>query len=201
MAHHTSITDFNRSHPLQVRLWGGKAIILWAIFICPLSSFAQSGALDLSFGTNGKVITAIGNADDAAYAVVIQTDGKIVAAGYSSNSSYYDFALIRYNTDGTLDTTFGTNGKVTTNFGGWGSCISSAAIQSDGKIVAVGYYGQSGYTYIAIARYNPNGSLDSSFDGDGKVIDSIGVYSSDRAQSIAIQCDGKFVAGGWTDTG
>src|SRR5206468_4572273 len=77
----------------------------------------SAGALDTSFGTGGKVTTAIGSDNDQAYGVAIQSDGKIVAAGYSFNGSNNDFALARYTTAGALDTTFGTGGKVTTAIG------------------------------------------------------------------------------------
>ena len=76
---------------------------------------AADGDLDTTFGTGGKVTTAIGS-DDAASSVAIQSDGKIVAAGYSS-TVVNDFALVRYNTDGSLDTSFDSDGKVTTAIG------------------------------------------------------------------------------------
>ena len=98
-----------------------KKITLATILTFSLSNlqspaWAADGDLDTTFGTGGKVTTAIGSFDSA-YSVVLQSDGKIVAAGYSYNGSNYDFAVVRYNIDGSLDTTFDTDGKVTTAIG------------------------------------------------------------------------------------
>ena len=83
---------------------------------------SSSGPLDGKFGKGGKVTTPIGTIDDEAHALAIQSDGKLVAAGYSNTGSVsspvYEFALVRYNIDGSLDTTFGTDGVVTTNING-----------------------------------------------------------------------------------
>ena len=114
------------------------------IATCALSLFSTAnpananGSLDTSFDTDGKVTTAIGSSRDAAQSVAIQSDGKIVAAGYSNNGSNYEFALARYNTDGSLDTSFDTDGKVTTAIGSSNDYAQSVAIQSDGKIVEEG---------------------------------------------------------------
>ena len=117
--------------------------------------------------------------------MAIQADGKIVVAG----SSRRNFALARYNSNGSLDTSFDGDGKLTTDFGGWDEA-SSMAIQADGKIVVAG----SSRDNFALARYNSNGSLDTSFDGDGKLtIDFGGI---DMAHSMAIQADGKIVVAG-----
>ena len=101
----------------------------------------RDGTLDPSFGNGGKVVTAIGTvrASDEARAVAIQADGKIVVAGHSaSNVSGLDFALVRYNADGSLDAGFGTGGKVVTSLGPSTDRIHAIAIQADGKIVAAG---------------------------------------------------------------
>ena len=114
---------------------------------------AAEGDLDTSFDSDGKVTTDIGGIDNRARSVAIQSDGKIVAAGYSNPGSNYDFTLARYNTDGTLDTSFGTNGKVATAIGGSDDVAYSVAIQSDGKIVAAGYnYNGSNFKF-ALVRY------------------------------------------------
>ena len=78
-----------------------------------------AGDLDLTFGVSGKVTTAFGASQDYGYSVAVQSDGKIVVAGSSSNGSNDDFAVARYNTNGTLDTSFDGDGKVTTAFGGY----------------------------------------------------------------------------------
>ena len=124
--------------------------------------------------------------------MAIDADGKILAGGVSKVGFYTDFTLARYNTNGSLDTTFDTDGIVTTSFGSEYDDIKSIAIDADGKIVAGGYTNTSNNLMFAIARYNSDGSLDSSFDGDGKVTTPGGDYLN----SIAIQSDGMIVAGG-----
>ena len=99
----------------------------------------RSGSLDTTFGESGKVNTPIGSSDDNANALGIQSDGKIVAAGSSYNGSNYDFALVRYNENGSLDTGFGAGGKVTTPIGTGHDVAIALCIQSDGRIVAAGY--------------------------------------------------------------
>src|SRR5262245_16945359 len=93
------------------------AILLLLLLATPNSVQATPGNLDPGFGTGGKVTTAIGTVDDAAYSIAVQSDGKLVAAGYTNNGAQDTFGLARYNTDGSLDTTFGTGGKVSTSFG------------------------------------------------------------------------------------
>ena len=100
-------------------------------------------------------------------AVALQADGKIVAVGIARRHRRLDFALARYNPNGSLDTTFSGDGKQTTDFGGGVDEATAVAIQADGKIVAVGTRRRRGGDF-ALARYNPNGSLDTSFSGDGK---------------------------------
>ena len=114
---------------------------------------AADGDLDTSFGSDGKVTTAIGSGGDYAESVAIQSDGKIVAAGFSYNGSNNDFALVRYNTDGTLDTSFDSDGKVTTAIGSSDEQALSVAIQSDGKIVVAGYSNNGSNDDFALVRY------------------------------------------------
>jgi uncharacterized delta-60 repeat protein len=154
--------------------------------------YNTNGSLDTAFGTGGMVTTAIGVSNDYAYSVALQADGKIVVAGHSYNGANDDFALVRYNADGSLDASFGVGGKVTTAFGSAGDFGYSVALQSDGKIVVAGRGGSS--FDFALARYNANGSLDTSFDGDGKVTTNLG--ADDRGYSVAFQSDGKIVVAG-----
>ncbi len=159
-----------------------------------LVRYNADGSLDNSFGAGGKVITVLGSA--VIYEIAIQADGKIIAAGYrDNNQTIYDFTLARYNPNGSLDVSFGTGGIVTTDFGGY-DIATSVAVQTDGKIVAGGYYcsDELCFSSFAIARYNADGSLDASFDTDGKVITNFNGYGS--AYSVAIQTDGKIVAVG-----
>jgi len=165
-----------------------------------------AGSLDPSFGQGGKVTTDFNGNRDQAFDVAFQPDGKIVAVGSAivNAAQQSDFALARYNSDGSLDTAFGSGGKVTTDFGGDDDAVS-VAIQSDGKIVAVGgtcrnsalgctIMTGSGYDY-AIARYNTNGTLDGGFGSGGQVITDFN-GGLDFASSVVIQHDGKIVVGG-----
>jgi uncharacterized delta-60 repeat protein len=166
-----------------------------------LARYDSDGSLDTTFDSDGKVTTDFGGDYDGAFSVAIQIDGKIVVAGGSDNSSSRnDFALARYESNGNLDTTFDGDGKVTTDFGGNDEGAKSVAIQSDGKIVVAGHSGNIGSTDFQLARYNSNGSLDTTFDGDGKVTTTVGSAAS-RAISVAIQSDGKIVVAGRSDNG
>jgi uncharacterized delta-60 repeat protein len=162
-----------------------------------LIRYNNDGSLDNNFGIGGKVTTAIGNSYDDGYCVALQSDGKILVAGTSDSSSSYDFSIVRYNSDGSLDNAFGIGGKVTTDFAGgcsdWGYSI---AIQIDGKILVAGSHTTGGNrAYFALARYNSNGSLDNTFGVGGQVTTAIGDYY-DFSYSVAIQSDGKIVVAG-----
>ena len=165
--------------------------------------YNPDGSLDNSFG-GGIVNTPIGNSQDIAHSVAIQTDGKIVVAGSTCSGvgtfgcTGFSFAVVRYNPDGSLDTSFNGTGIVSTPAGNSDSGASDLAIQADGKIVVAGisgnfHAGGSGNGNFAIVRYNPDGSLDTSFNSSGKVITQVGY-----ARSVAIQADGKIVAAGST---
>src|SRR5688572_1161432 len=129
--------------------------------------------------------------DDLAHAIAIQSDGRIVAAGLANPG---DFGLVRYNTDGSLDTTFGIGGKVTTDFSGRFDSAAALAIQSDRKIVVVGEaYVASPLDISGLARYNSDGSLDMTFGVAGKVLADFEGWGA-GANALAIQTDGKIVA-------
>ncbi|HEX9989325.1 MAG TPA: hypothetical protein VGE45_12710 [Chloroflexia bacterium] len=165
-----------------------------------LSRYTTSGNLDTGFSGDGKVITEFVYGGEIS-AVAIQSDGKIVAAGGSGGSST-NFTLVRYTTNGSLDTSFSGDGKVTTDFGGNADRARGVAIQSDGKIVAGGTAGSDdspdGNLNFALARYTTNGSLDTSFSGDGKVTTDFGSASYDVGRGVALQSDGKIVVVGCT---
>jgi len=168
-----------------------------------IARYNTNGSLDATFGTGGKVITDFGTDDDEAYAIVIQKDNKMVVAGFTDTGggfSSYDSALARYNTDGSLDTSFGVGGKVITDFGTIYDTTFALAIQKDNKIVACGYTftGNTQFDF-GLARYNTDGSLDTSFGVGGKVITDFG--PDDFAFGVAIQKDNKIVASGLTHTG
>jgi uncharacterized delta-60 repeat protein len=133
-----------------------------------LARYNPDGSLDNTFDGDGKVTTDFLGFFDQAYAVSIQQDGKIVVAG-EAGSGISNMALSRYNTDGSLDNTFGAGGypgggKVVTT---WTtpSFARSVNIESNGKIVVAGYYTYGGTSSVALTRYNPDGTLDNSFNG------------------------------------
>lgn len=165
-----------------------------------LARYTPDGSLDPGFGSGGKVRTDFGGLDFG-YALAIQADGKtIVAGGRFTSDDRLDFALARYNPDGSLDSSFGAGGKVVTDVQNLqrADYATGLAIQADGKIVAVGsiFAGGPGRNWdFAIARYNPNGSLDSSFGGVGFVTTSF-TSEFDVAQAGLIQPDGKIVVAG-----
>ena len=167
-----------------------------------LVRYNTNGSLDTSFDTDGKVTTPIGtNTSDIAYAVAIQSDDKIVAAGRYLNGSTYDIALVRYNSNGSLDNTFDSDGKVTTPIGS-DDVAYAIAVQSNGKITVAGYSFISGTNNdFALVRYNADGSLDTSFDSDGKVTTPIIGSNYERCYAILIQSNGKIVAAGETKDG
>src|SRR6266487_636959 len=155
------------------------------------------GTLDPTFGAGGQVLTDLGGAGryDGAYAVAVEPDGKILAAGFSDAGGSTDFAVVRYDGDGTLDPAFGAGGQVLTNFGG-SDYAYAVAVQGDGKVVAAGSSDAGGSTDFALVRYNNDGSLDGRFGGGGKVLTDVGGGSNDVALAVAVQADGKIMAAG-----
>jgi len=187
----------------------GKIVMVGGTFTdFILARFNADGSLDTSFGTGGgKVITDMGSGNRAeeATAVAIQPDGKIVVAGYAAIPNVPPapplpptFALVRYDTDGSLDTSFGTGGRVS---GGVNGQAYAVAIQPDGKIVLAGEFsfGTSGSdsSDFTVARFNANGSLDTSFGigGSGQVATDIGTHTN-SARNIVLQPDGRIVVSG-----
>src|SRR5438067_2688779 len=173
--------------------------IALAFVVTGQTVLAVDGDLDPTFGTDGKVLTDFDHSTDIANAMAVQTDGKLVVVGttYRDNDfSGEDFAVAQYNPDGTLDKTFGAGGKVQTDFPGLAAVPSSVVIQSDGKIVVAGGAFPL-FTFLGdfkVVRYNPNGSLDTSF-GDGGIVTTTFPEGS-YAFALALQSDGKIIAAG-----
>jgi uncharacterized delta-60 repeat protein len=161
-----------------------------------LVRYRKDGSLDRSFGSRGIVTTAVGSEGSSAYALVLQPDGKLVAAGLSDNASGSDVALARYRKNGSLDPTFGEGGKVITPVGNSIDTAKALALQSDGKLVAVGRtVGDDGRSSFALVRYLADGSLDGGFGDGGKVVTDAGTVGS-SAEAVTVQRDGKLVAAG-----
>lgn len=170
-----------------------------------LVRLGPDGIIDRTFGSDGVVLTDFTDGSyDSARSLVMQADGKILAAGFMATLKdgelqTQDFALARFNPDGRLDTSFGTQGKVMTDFAGGFDRAQGVAIQKDKKIVVVGGTAvvDSEITEFGVVRYNPDGILDSSFGNEGKVTTEFG-HNENMANAIAIQPDGKILAGGYT---
>jgi uncharacterized delta-60 repeat protein len=172
------------------------ATILLSIGTRPAA--AQAGQLDPTFGGGGQIVGP--GITDAAAAMVIQPDGKIVIAGGSPDWPY-DFRLIRYLPDGSLDASFGAGGVVDTDFFGFADGAVSLAIQPDGKIVAAGYAEiehVEGVVVFALARYLPDGGLDDTFGDHGRAVttDFSGLFFYTWVRALLLQPDGKLVAAG-----
>jgi uncharacterized delta-60 repeat protein len=167
-----------------------------------LARYKRDGTLDQGFDGDGKVVTDFGGGEIPS-SVAIAPNGQVVVVGVVSTSGTNDFAVARYNSDGSLDPSFDGDGKVTTDFGtdGDGSLeeAQDVAIDSKGRIVAAGGIHASFQDDFAVARYKPDGSLDTSFDGDGKVTTDFGI--SETARAVSIYPNGNIVAAGGTGGG
>ncbi|MCC6186817.1 MAG: T9SS type A sorting domain-containing protein [Chitinophagaceae bacterium] len=160
-----------------------------------LARYLSNGSLDTSFDKDGIVTTTIGSNNADARSIVIQKDGKIIAAGNTTFGSSRAFTVVRYHPNGRLDSSFDTDGIVTTRLGTINDYLYKVALHKDGKIVVVGYSNTGTKIDFALVQYNTDGSLDNSFDSDGIVTTSIGT-KQDAATALAIQADGKIVAAG-----
>ncbi len=168
-----------------------------------LARFNTNGTLDTSFGTNGVVIEMLGNNADSIKRVRIQPDGKILLAGTSyADGSTYNVMLVRYNSNGTLDTTFNSTGWLTYNVSGESEeYAGDIALQSDGKIVVAGHTTPSfgAPSNILVMRYNANGTLDTTFDGDGVLV--ITPAAGGGAFQVIVLSDGKLLITGYRNDG
>ncbi|MHB1350493.1 MAG: delta-60 repeat domain-containing protein [Desulfobulbaceae bacterium] len=176
--------------------------ILSGVFLLTLLAFGSAGAagigeLDATFGQDGRVATPLNHFGDQAYALAVQPDGRILAAGSSSSSANLDFAVVRYTREGKLDPTFNLDGIVTTMVGRDDDEIAAIAVQDDGYIVVAGYtLGESGRDF-ALARYTPDGVLDHSFGLGGIVVTEYGGLD-DELTALAVDSEGRLLAAGYT---
>src|SRR6266571_2292493 len=134
-------------------------IAVLVLLLSAASAQAAAGDLDPAFSGDGRANTDFAFVSDSASAVVVQTDGKLVAAGSAFAGTSYDFALERLTPGGQLDQTFGRRGKVTTDFGA-ADYEQALAIQLDGKLVVAGWTYNGSNDDFALARFNPDGTLD-----------------------------------------
>lgn len=167
-----------------------------------LVRYQKNGSLDTAFGQGGKVATNFSKgSNDVAYALLQEDGGKLVAAGFSGSSGGgEDFAIARYLADGSLDPSFDSDGMQKTSITAGNDRGLALIRQKDGKYVVAGYGTTNGKEDIALVRYNANGSLDTGFNGGGKVRTSINA-GNDRAYQVLEMPDGKLLVAGYTQLG
>ena len=176
----------------------GKIVIVGGTFTdFIVARFNLDGSLDATFDGDGKVTTdMVSGQQEEALGVAIQGDGKIVVVGYTGAGNPKNFGLARYNVDGSLDTTFGTGGRIVSGVAGYAHAV---AIQPDGRIVVVGEVavsGQSGdFSDFAVARYDVDGSLDASFGAGGHLTTDIG-DGTNTARNVVVLANGSIVVSG-----
>ncbi len=174
---------------------GGGTFIVGSGLDLTLLRYNTNGTLDTSFSGDGIAMIDFAAGNDICYSLVIQADGKIVASGVATLAgNNQDFALLRFNTNGSLDSTFDSDGIVTTQIGTNYDIGFSVALNSQNKIVV----GGNADSYFALAQYNTNGSLDNTFSGDGIQFTLIGVYFEGR--SLVVQNNDKIVLAGYSNS-
>lgn len=179
-----------------------KRILFLSIHLLLINAiYSQEGTLDTSFSDDGKVTYDYNNLTNTSTDIAIQSDGKIVAVGYTEGNTF-DSHILRYNTDGTLDQSFGNNGAVIYDFGST-DALFAVEILNNGKIIVGGstYNTSIGSTDFLLACFNPDGTLDTTFGNQGKVISNLYnlanvIFSFDRIKDILIQPDGKILVAG-----
>ena len=190
----TDFGDYDVAHGIAVQRDGKIVVAGSGGIVFDVARYRADGTLDPTFSDDGKQSADFGGGGSSNGDVVVQGDGKIVVAGSTSAGGTWDFGLVRYLSNGTPDSTFSGDGKVTTDFGGSADYGLAVALQADGKIVVAGYSGTS----FAVARYDTHGVLDPTFSGDGMVTTSFADPSG--ANAIAVQSDGKIVVAGYSGT-
>ena len=161
--------------------------------------YNTNGSLDTSFDTDGKVTTPIGTGTDRIYGVALQSDGKVIAAGYSiTTGTADDFAIARYTSAGALDTTFDTDGKRVLPLapGNNSDFARAVALHADGSIVLAGYAFNGSDNDVAVTRLEPDGSTRSTFGSSGVALLNFG-QGSDYGLAMTIQPDQKIIAAGY----
>jgi uncharacterized delta-60 repeat protein len=171
-----------------------------------VARYDSNGLIDTTFSDDGQQtvdFTPLGNDQDLALGMVIDSQGRIVLAGRTQQPSLYDFALARLNSDGSRDATFGSNadpnekGEVTTPIGDSSDAANAVALDAQGRIIAAGSAVVGTREQFALARYNPDGSLDTTFSGDGKQTTPIGTAGDgDSADFVGVDSDGRIAIAG-----
>ena len=180
--------------------------IILCIHLLAIDLHSQKIELDPEFGEEGIKIIDLNGEEDFGWSIAVQNDEKIVMGGFSFNGNNNDFALVRLDPNGELDTEFGINGIVLTDFSNSDDRAYTVLVQDDQKILLVGDSNAENSEFrfnIALARYNPDGSLDETIGDGGKVIEHFNksLNSNDTGRSALLQNDGKIVVGSGTFTG
>jgi uncharacterized delta-60 repeat protein len=191
--------DIGRSAPRACVLFF-LAAVLAVVFHSEV--LAADGDLDTTFGTAGRVLTDVSGVDDYGRAVLVQADGKIVVVGHSGDyPGPFQSTIVRYNADGNLDATFGAGGQIRVALSGTGDALNSIVQQPDGKLVVGGFVYDYPWTLgLIVARFNPDGSLDLTFNGSGRAVFDYG-DSGSETNAVLLQPDGKIVLVGMSGAG
>ncbi|MDQ3801556.1 MAG: hypothetical protein M3384_19210 [Acidobacteriota bacterium] len=205
------LTEFDNNHEIaySVAIQGDDKIVAAGTddqrqYDTILARYNQDGSHDPTFDGDGRVSYDFGSDYGESNAVAVQPDGKIVTAGYTNDFTRSYFAIARYHVNGRLDTTFGGTGRVVARLpAGSVAAARAVAVQTDGKIVVAGSgsVDAAGLSDFVAVRYNPDGTKDTTFDGDGVATFDVtlnNVSAGDTAYSIDIQPDGKILLGGTT---
>lgn len=183
----------------------GKILLLTTTYgspdlACWVIKLNSNGTLDTTFNGTGYSVLGFGSIYDRCYALGVQDDGKILVGG-SSGPSAVLFAMARLNTDGSVDTSFGTNGRIFTSMSPNESGINTIAPLADGKIIVGGFTTDTGRNF-ALAKYNYDGTLDATFGTNGKInVPPIQPYRSDVFVKLVVKSDGKILVAGITNAG
>lgn len=199
------IYDFNTGDDLSYKAAlqsNGKIVV--AGYALNFSNFKQqialiridsTGVVDNTFGVSGEVFTEVGPFGDRGLDMIVLPNDKILVAGRTDNGTDYDYALVKYDSDGNLDLSFGNSGKVSTDIAGEDDYGNSLAVQNDGKIIVAGYTGDiAAFTQFAMVRYDSLGVVDSGFGVNGKVVTAF--TSRDQNYAICLQADQKILLAG-----
>ncbi len=163
-----------------------------------LARFTTDGQLDGTFGTRGRVSLDFSN-DDVGRAVLVQSDGKIVVGGYEGTGNGVNFLVARFNSDGSLDDTFGFFGYNVVDFFGGQDYGVAIALTSDDRILVAGPVFNGSHFVFGVARFTSDGILDDTFDGDGKQTFDFPGVSSQWVSSMVVEGNGRIVLGGFVD--
>lgn len=195
-----SSNEDDEAHEIIVQPDGKILVVGTADFFSPsvaMVRFDANGQLDATFGTSGKVEVNSTGGEDMASCAALQSDGKIIVGGQSWGTGNWDFALSRYNADGTIDSSFGTNGWSIHTLGSNDDNVFELAIQPDGKIVAAGFLWNGTSHDFTMMRFNADGSPDNSFGTSGQATTPIGA-ACEFVYAMRLQADGRIVSTGST---